>query len=164
MTEPQNPIVTTGMALAGKPLLLTDIPETPVALRVISTTASATFSNYMPPEDIDYGDLVSINRELVQLRIRLNTVRQELRTAEREVIRTKHAYNALKRRTLIGLSGGTEKSREAAAELLSEREYTDFLVADSIAKELTQHNRDLRIELDALKELSNNLRRLIDLN
>jgi len=41
--------------------------------------------------------------------------------------------------------------------------YTEYLVADTLANELSDMSRVLRTELDALKEISNNQRRQIDI-
>lgn len=160
MAEPQRPSKSTGMALHGKPISIDDIKDQP---GLKEGRIKSEYATYEPDESVDYGDLSSVNKELVSLLIRLNRIRKELRSAERETARLRWEYEGKKKRMLIGMSGGTEKTREAAAELMCESEYSAYLVAAAVSKEISQHNRDLRSELDLLKEVSNNLRRIIDL-
>jgi hypothetical protein len=163
MADPQKPVKTVGMALLGQALNMDEIKTQPSLPKAESVTIVSAWEMYQPSQDIDYTDLASINRELVQLRIRLNQIRIEMRKADRYSTQARWNYEGKKKRLLISLSGGTEKTREAAAELLCEEEYSNYLVALNVAKEIQQHNRDLRAELDLLKEVSNNLRRMIDL-
>jgi hypothetical protein len=72
-------------------------------------------------------------------------------------------YEQEKKRIWIQLSGGSEKTREAMAEIMTQDAYTEFLVANVIADEMAEMSRVLRTELDALKEISNNQRRQIDI-
>lgn len=163
MAEPQQPLKTTGMALHGQHFMIDDIKPQPQFPQVNKVTIVSKWSDYEPATDIDYSDLSKVNHELIELRIRLHQVRKELRDAERAMTKTKWVYEGKKKRFLIGLSGGSEKAREAAAELMCEEEYSAYLVALNILKEIQQHSRDMRSDLDLLKEISNNLRRQIDL-
>lgn len=160
MAEPQKPSKSTGMASNGKPISIDDIKAQPM---LKEGNIKSEYATYEPDESVDYSDLSSVNKELTKLLIRFNRIRKEMRSAEREAARLRWDYEGKKKRILIGLSGGTEKTREAAAELMCEEEYSLYLVASAVAKEIAQHNRDLRAELDLLKEVSNNLRRIVDL-
>lgn len=162
MADPQHPVKVTGLALNGQQINIDTLKRfslpAPSTVSIISE-----YEKYEPSTEIDYSDLAAVNRELIALRIRLNRIRMETRTAERAALKAKYSYEQDKKRIWIGISGGSDKSREAMAELLCEEAYSKFLVSTAVAKEITQHSRDLRTELDTLKEISNNLRRQIDL-
>lgn len=163
MADPQNPVKTTGMALNGKHLLIDEFKDQKPLPKARDITVTSAYHDYVPEEEIDYTDLASVNRQLVALRMRMHHVRKDLAIADRVVVSKKWAFEGEKKRAMISLSGGTEKVREAAADLIAEDAYSEFLVAQEVAKEIAQHNRDLRGDLDLLKEISNNLRRIIDL-
>lgn len=161
--EPQRPLKTTGLALNGQ-AITTDQFSAPSPLpKPGDVTRVSNYANYMPAEDVDYTDLASVNRELQALRMRLHYIRIELKDAERTALKYKYAYEAQKRRIMIALSGGSAGEREAMAELMCEDAYAQYLVASTVAKEIAAHNRDIRTELETLREISNNLRRQIDL-
>ncbi|MNG31352.1 hypothetical protein D3C84_1171300 [compost metagenome] len=49
------------------------------------------------------------------------------------------------------------------ADMMCQDAYTEYLVAQTVADEMKDMSTTLRIELDALKEISNNQRRQIDI-
>lgn len=162
--EPQMPLKTTGLAMNGQAITTEQFTALPTKLPTPGeVTQVSQFGNYVPPEDVDYSDLSAVNREIQMLRIRLHRIRIELKDTERTASRFKYAYEAGKRRVMISLSGGSAGEREAMAELMCEEDYTKYLVSSTVSKEIMQHNRDIRTELEALREISNNLRRQIDL-
>lgn len=164
MADPQRPVKEIGLALNGQRINTDDIPAAAPSLpNPASVSVVSEFEDYEPPTDIDYSDLSAINTEISKLRMRLHRIRKELKQSERAALKAKYTYEAAKKRTWISITGGSDKSREAMAELLCEKEYSVYLVTAAISKEITQHSRDIRTDLDALKELSNNLRRQIDL-
>lgn len=162
MADPQLPVKTVGLALHGQSINIDAIQKYPLP-SPDRLGVGSQYDDYEPNPDVDYTDLTSVNRELVELRIRLHRVRKELKHAERESLKAKYAYEQDKKRTWIGISGGSDKSREAMAELICEESYSRYLVAATVAKEISQHSRDIRIELDTLIAIANNLRRQIDL-
>jgi hypothetical protein len=119
--------------------------------------------DYEPDTDIDFADLQNINREIVNLRIRLHQVRNDYKNAKRVATHLKYVYESKKKFIWIQLSGGSDKTRESMAEMMCQDEYTEFLVAQTVADEMKDMSTTLRIELDALKEISNNQRRQIDI-
>lgn len=162
MADPQNPLKVTGLALNGQQINIDDLKRFPLP-SPDRVTITSQYQDYQPLEEVDLTDLSKVTHEIIGLRIRLHRIRIELRTAERMALKAKYVYEQEKKRTWIGISGGSDKSREAMAELICEESYSAYLVAQTVAKEITQHSRDIRTELDALKEISNNLRRQIDL-
>lgn len=165
MPDPQLPIKTTNLAFNGKSILVDEVVKDTLVLPNPGAVVGLSNAEKDPTsEQIDYTDLATVNSQLVALRNQFFLSRKDLKAANRAVVRTKWAYEGAKKRNIIQISGGTEKTREAAAELMSEKEYGDFLVAQQVAKEVESYHRDLKAELDLLKEISNNLRRLIDLS
>ena len=162
MTEPQNPIAVVNLAYKGQKINLDDYPQAALPIPSHVTTVSK-WADFEPDADIDYTDLANVTKSIIDLRIRLHQVRKELTVAKRMALKAKYNYEQQKKRIWIGITGGSDKSREAAAELMTESLQGDYLVASAVADEIMQHSRDIRTELDALKEISNNLRRQIDL-
>lgn len=163
MADPQRPLKTTGLAMSGQAITSDQFDRTTPLPQPKDVTVTSEYGMYQPSDDIDYTDLAKVNSELIALRIRSNRIRMELREAERMALKAKYIYESQKKRVMISLSGGSAGEREAMAELLCEEAYGNFLVTTMVAKEITQHNRDLRTDLETLREISNNLRRLIDL-
>ena len=160
--EPQLPITTVKLAYQGQSIDLEKFGKAEFP-PVSQVSIVSEYENYEPDPTVDLTDLNNINREIVNLRIRLHRIRKEMKQADRLAMKHKYAYESEKKRIWIGISGGSDKSREAAAEVMTEQLMTNYLVAAAVAKEITQQNRDLRMDLDALKELSNNQRKQIDI-
>lgn len=153
------------MAYDGRPVLLENILEKNLTIpSPARVSVESKHMNYEPLQTVDYHDLRNINKEIEDLLLRLHQVRQEMSVAERAIIRTRLAYDQALRREIIRTTGGTEKMRQAWAEMQCEELYTEFLVATQVAKEIQQMSRDARTQLDGLKELSNNIRRQIDID
>lgn len=162
MPDPQNPVKTTNMAMNGQAILIDDIIKPVFNLPAPGTIVKVDMDDPDPTTfEVDYSDLAEVNGQLIRLRNRFYLSRKDLKNANRAVVRTRWAYESAKKRYLIQITGGTEKLREAVAEMLAEREYGEYLVAQEVAKETEAYHRDLKSDLDLLKELSNNLRRLI---
>lgn len=162
MADPQLPVKTSGLAFQGQQINVDNLKRFPLPAAG-SVTIVSQYESYEPDIDVDYSDLSAVNKEISMLRLRLHKIRKELRIAARKAMQARYVYEQEKKRTWIGISGGSDKSREAMAELLCEERYSAYLVASVVEKEIIQHSRDIRTELDALKEISNNLRRQIDL-
>ncbi len=162
MADPQRPTKTVGMALNGQQMTTEQVPSQALLPKAESIISKSQFYDY-EPATIDYTDLSAINRELNDLRTRLHRIRKEMQNADRIALSKKYNYESQKKRIMISLTGSSVAEREAMAELLCEEAYTEMLVAQQVSKELTQHNRDLRTELDSLREISMNNRRVIDL-
>lgn len=161
MAEPQIPLTdAVGLAYQGQSIDITSLEKgefkNPSQVSIVSQ-----YDAYSPDPNLDYSDLANLNSEIIKVRIRLHGIRQELKQAKRKLLTAKFNYESEKKRRMISISGSSEKMREALAELMTEQLYTDYLVANAVADEINQHSRDLRMDLDALKELSNNIRRLM---
>lgn len=162
MVEPQLPVNTAKIAYKGKPVNITELENRHSLPKAEDVTIVSEFRNY-EPETIDMSDLSSINKEIALLRIRIHKIRKELDKANRISQQAKYQYEQEKKRILIGLSGGSDKQREAVAELMAEELLTKSIVSQAVHQEIVNHSRDIRYELEALREMSNNLRKQIDI-
>lgn len=167
MAEPQMPVNTVSIAFKGQKVDMdqyTPRESLPKAAELQQKyNVVGRHMNYEPDVSIDFTDLQNINQEIVQLRIRLHQVRNDYKMAKRVATHLKYVYESQKKFTWIQLSGGSDKTRESMAELMCQDQYTEFLVAQTVADEMKDMSTSLRIELDALKEISNNQRRQIDI-
>lgn len=109
-------------------------------------------------EDFDFNDLLGVNKEIIRTRRRLYAATQEMKKSQRLEVQAKVAYNRKHAVTLIGLSGGTEKVRQAIADLESEEEYSTYLIAQQVSNEWTNMMRTLKADLDTLAGISHNIR------
>lgn len=114
-------------------------------------------------EEIGYGDLDSVNQDLVRLRVRLNRVRRSLRAASREAVEAKLTYQRALRRALIQQSGGTAEMRRATAELMCEELEADMVMKQQVADEYSSLFRSVRDDIDNAKTVAYNLRTLANI-
>jgi hypothetical protein len=120
--------------------------------------------SYEPGVDIDISDLSAVSREILLARRRMFQVQRALTDAQRKAAETKFDHRRARNRYLIGLSGGTDKSREAMADVATEEEYGDMVVAEQVAADLLAQSRAVKAELDSLANLSHNIRAQINLS
>lgn len=114
---------------------------------------------YVPDEEVDYQDLSSLNREIMRQRSMSFRVKNRLTEARQEETDTSDIYRRAYNRQLLGLSGGTVEVRKAQAEVATEDLYSDFLVAQTVVKDITNLSYTVSRDLDVLKTLSDNLRK-----
>lgn len=166
MAEPQLPVNTVSIAYRGQKIDMEQYPPRkglPQSSEVQGKYGVNGRHIDYEPTDIDFTDLQNINKELVNLRIRLHQTRNDYKKAKRVATHLKYVYESEKKFIWIQLSGGSDKTRESMAEMMCQDAYTEFLVAQTIADEMKDMSAALRVELDALKEISNNQRRQIDI-
>jgi hypothetical protein len=108
--------------------------------------------------DIDYSDLVAINRDLQRLRARTNRVRREMRRAGREALEAKLTYQRALRRALVQQTGGSAESRKASAELMCEELEADMMMKQQVADEYSTLFRSVRDDVENAKVVAYNLR------
>ncbi len=106
----------------------------------------------------DYSDLMGVNRDLNQLRIRMSRVRRQMRKAGREAITAKLNYQRKFRRALIQQTGGTAESRKAAAEIAVEEIEADMVMKQQVADEYNTLFRSVRDDIENAKVVAYNLR------
>lgn len=167
MAEPQMPVNTVSIAYKGQKIDMEQYPPRQGLPKSADVQKKygvvARHMDYEPEADIDFTDLQNINQEILKLRIRLHQVRNDYKMAKRVATHLKYVYESQKKYTWIQLSGGSDKTRESMAEMMCQDQYTEYLVAQTVADEMKDMSAALRVELDALKEISNNQRRQIDI-
>lgn len=167
MAEPQMPVNTVSIAFKGQKVDMEKYPPRKGLPKSADIQAKYKMQtrhmDYEPDTSIDFTDLQNINNEILHLRIRLHQVRNDYKQAKRVATHLKYVYENEKKFIWIQLSGGSDKTREGLAEMMCQDAYTEYLVAQTIADEMKDMSTTLRIELDALKEISNNQRRQIDI-
>lgn len=111
----------------------------------------------------DYEELSAINRDINRARVALNATQSSLAKAQREATTAEVAYRRKCSRVMIGLSGGTEKSRAAVVDIETENEYGTMLVKRAVADEVVSLVRSINRDIEALTVIANNLRAQINL-
>jgi hypothetical protein len=143
------------VASGGKRIDVAEMPSTPQEVRYPSGYVA---DEYAVDENVDYNDLMTVNRDLIRARSRLFRATRILAEAQREEAAAKTKYKSAINRQLVMLSGGSEKQRQAIAEVQCEDLIGEWVVADRVADEALNHLRAVRSDLDALDTLSNNIR------
>lgn len=113
--------------------------------------------------DIDYGDLASLNSDLLRLRIRMNRIRREMRRAAREATEAKLSYHRAFRRALVQQTGGSAESRKANAELQCEQLEAEMVMKQQVADEYNTLFRSVRDDVENAKVVAYNLRALMSM-
>lgn len=145
----------TGLAYDGRPVMVSDEEE--------SDDKNLSFprqvDDYAPTdEEVSFEDLSDINRQINRARVALFRGTQILAQTKRDEADKEFLYKRAFNRALLKVSGGTEKTRVTTASLQTEDEWGEYLVAQRVAEEATNHVRAIRSELDALAGLSHNVR------
>lgn len=144
----------TGLAYDGSPVMVSDETEEE---RNLSFPGHP--GDYAPTdEEVSFEDLGDINRQINRARVALFRGTQILAQTKREEADKEFLYKRAFNRALLKVSGGTEKTRVTTASLQTEDEWGEYLVAQRVAEEATNHLRAIRSELDALAGLSHNIR------
>lgn len=147
------------MALAGRP-----VGEAPVAPERPRWPGAANAEEvYVPEEEFDVSDLAEVNRQMNRARARLFRVSQHLKGAQRELAEAQIEYDRAMRRALVSLSGGTEASRKAMAEIQCEPLENRVVVAKQVVEEWKKRSIDVRDDLKAIENISHNVRAQMDI-
>jgi len=160
MADPQVPEKTVDIAYRGQKINPDDHPVKPGLPRI---QRESEFRNFVPEQLSDVNDLVGLNKNINMLLIRMHRIRIELDKAGRKAAADKYKYETERKLRLIALSGASSEARTAMAEIMVDDLYKEVIVSDQHVKELQQLSRDTRTELDGYKEMSNNMRRIIDI-
>ena len=165
MAEPQNPSKEVNFTYRDQKINLDEYQKAPLP-KASEVSIVSRFENYMPVDfsdpTVDMMDIDKLTRKISEVNYRLHGLRNELRIAGRKALSARYAYESEKKRRWIAITGGDARSREAIAEIMTEAMYGEVLVTEQVVKELQQHSRDVRAELDGLTVQSNNIRRQLD--
>jgi hypothetical protein len=115
------------------------------------------------PEEFDVSDLAEVNRELNRARARLFRVSQQLKRMQRALAEAQVSYDREMRRQLVSLTGGTEASRRAMAEIACEQFEDRLIIGKQIVEEWRKRSMDCRDDLKAVENIAHNVRAQIDI-
>ena len=144
-----------GIAYGGKAMGDTPPPSQPMP----HWPAETEEDRYIPHDIDDISDLTTATREMMRLRILLHRSRRQLdeaRRAETEAMIRQRQHYA---RELIKISGGTETTRKAVAEVLNESFMSEVMIAQAVAKEKMELSRTIGKEIEAWKTICDNIRK-----
>lgn len=113
---------------------------------------------YVPDSEVDFAELSEINRMLNRCRARMFRTSAALKAAQRSYGEAQIAYDRAMRRHMVTLSGGTEASRRAMAEILCEDLENDVIVMRQVVEECKKRSLDVRDDLKAVENLAHNAR------
>lgn len=142
------------MALDGAPVR--SLPETPPMPRWPERVTAD--EDYVPDAEVDFAELSEINRMLNRCRARMFRTSAALKAAQRSYGEAQIAYDRAMRRHMVTLSGGTEASRRAMAEILCEDLENDVIVMRQVVEECKKRSLDVRDDLKAVENLAHNAR------
>lgn len=113
----------------------------------------------------DYEDIVSDYESIEELNSAINSARKALfnindkiNGAERQERLSKTKYEREHRRAYLGSNEKTESARKARADLLCEELENNVIVYEQVRGELVRMSNAIRLELQTLQALGNNIR------
>lgn len=150
-SKKEAPRKASGFASRGKPISADDFPKR-------NAPSWAEEPNEYYEQLTDFSDLSQVNHRLNSLRARFYQINRQLKVAQRELARAKAEYSSQLRRELVNITGGTEKTRVAMAEIACEEWESDVVVYTQFVQEITNDQRIISKDLEILETLSNNIR------
>ncbi len=107
---------------------------------------------------VDSFTMEDINTRLEEGRIQLFKILDLLHGASKKVTAADTKYRMAHSRAVVSVSGGTEKSRLAAADIICEDEYSELVVAKQAEAYLKSVLQSQRASIDVITQISHNLR------
>lgn len=109
-------------------------------------------------EIVDYESIEALNRTINQARLALFKTNDSISRYERAEKKAKVEYERAHRRALLQSTAKTADERRARADLLCEDLENEWLLQSQIKDELIRFSHSLRLELQTLQTLGNNIR------
>lgn len=109
-------------------------------------------------EITDYESLEDLNRTINQARIALFKTTESINKYDRAESEAKLAYDRAWRREFLKSTAKTETEKRNRASLMCEDLENDWLMQHQIKEELIRLSHTLRLELQTLQALGNNIR------
>lgn len=106
----------------------------------------------------DYEDLHQLGMAITAARVALFSVTQKINVYERKEKEAKIKYDRAYRRAYLKSIEKTEAMKKMRAELACEELENDYIFAEQLKSELNRMAYSLRIELQTLQAIGNNLR------
>lgn len=138
---------------------LTDVSvNSPISLPALRRIdAKEKFYNYTE-HVVDYESLESLNASIVQARMALFEVTEYINSYDRKERKAKVEYERALRREYLKSNAKTDKERSMRAALNCEELENAYIVAGQVREELTRLSSTLRLELQTLQAVGNNIR------
>ena len=118
---------------------------------------SEAFYNYADQIN-DYEDLEGLSHAITQARIALFKVTDQINKYDRLAKGKKIEYERAYRREYLRSVERTENLKKARADLACENLENDYLVNEQLVSELIRLSNTLRLELQTLQAVGNNIR------
>lgn len=106
----------------------------------------------------DHFDLSMVNENLLYSIYLLAEVNQHLSVAKQDYLNAQTTYASSFNRAIHSVSGGTEKSRVATAEIMAENELVARRSAEAQYEELKSLSYTISKSIEALTVIANNIR------
>lgn len=106
----------------------------------------------------DYEDLQQLSGAINAARVALFRVTEQINKYERKEKEAKLRYERAYRRAYLESVEKTEAQKKMRAELACENLENDYIVAEQLKNELSRMSYSLRLELQTLQAVGNNLR------
>ena len=106
----------------------------------------------------DYESLSELGAAINAARIALFRITDKINTYERQEREAKIRYDRAYRRAYLGSVEKTEAQKRLRAELACEDLENEYIVAEQLKNELNRTSYTLRLELQTLQAIGNNLR------
>lgn len=123
-------------------------------LRVWSTRQLYDYSKQVN----DYKDLMELGQAITAARVALFKVTEQINKVERDEKVHKLKYERLYRREFLSSMEKTEAMKRMRAELACEEVENELVVFEQLKVELNRVSNTLRLELQTLQAIGNNLR------
>lgn len=109
-------------------------------------------------EIVDYESLDELNRTINQARLALFKITESINKYERLEKTAKLSYERAHRREFLKSTAKTQDERRARADLMCEDLENDWVMQQQIREELIRLSHTVRLELQTLQGLGNNIR------
>lgn len=109
-------------------------------------------------EIVDYESLEDLNRTINQARLALFKTTDSINEYDRAEKTAKLQYDRARTRELLKSTAKTEGERRARADLMCEDLENEWIMQQQIKEELIRLSHTIRLELQTLQGLGNNLR------
>lgn len=150
-----------GIAIGGKRVDSSKYAQESASPAFPGRTAAQALYTLPDEHEFDsasYEDLHAVNVAIHKARYALNRSQGALTNAQRQLVTSETNYRHAHARALITITGGTEKTRTAVADLETEDLFTDLLVKRAVVDEVTALIRAINRDIESLTVLSHNLR------
>lgn len=131
--------------------------RTSITLPKFKNWDASTVYNY-EEEIVDYESLEKLNRTINQARLALFKTTESINKYDRLEKNAKLYYERARTRELLKSTAKTAEERRARADLMCEDLENDWLMQQQIREELVRLSHTLRLELQTLQGLGNNIR------